>query len=99
MRRGRQVGSRGIELPEDQHIGEIEEEGYQYLGILRLDQTFNTKMKDKITAEYIRRVKKLCSSKLIGGNLIGGINTWAVGIAWLQCRDCGLDNGGGSQHG
>ena len=80
MRRGRQVGSSGIELPDDQHIGEIEEEGYKYLGILQLDQTLNTKMKGKITSEYIRRVKKLCRSKLNGGNLIDGINTWAVGV-------------------
>ena len=80
MRRGRQVGSRGIELPDDQHIGEIEEEGYKYLGILQLDQTLNTKMKVKITSEYIRRVKKSCRSKLNGGNLIDGINTWAVGV-------------------
>ena len=43
-------------------------------------QNFNTKMKVKITSEYMRRVKKLCRSKLNGGNLIGGINTWAVGV-------------------
>ena len=59
MRRGRLVGSSGIELPDDQHIGEIEEEGYKYLSILQLDQTLNTKMKGKITSEHIRRVKKL----------------------------------------
>ena len=47
MRRGRQVSSSGINLPDDQHIGEIEEEGYKYLGILELDQTLNTKMKGK----------------------------------------------------
>ena len=80
MRRGRQVGSFGIELPDDQHIGEIEEEGYKYLGILQLDQALNTKMKGKITSQYIRRVKTLCRSKLNGGNLIDGINTWAVGV-------------------
>ena len=80
IRRGRQVDSSGIDLPDDQHIGEIGEEGYKYLGILQLDQNLNTKMKVKITLEYIRRVKKLCKSKLNGGNLIGGINTWAVGV-------------------
>ena len=37
-------------------------------------------MKVKITSEYIRRVNKLCRSKLNGGNLIGGINTGAVGV-------------------
>jgi hypothetical protein len=81
MRRGRQVDSSGIDLPDDQHIGEIGEEGYKYLGILQLDQNLNTKMKGKITSTYIRRVKRLCRSKLNGGSLIGGINTWAVGVA------------------
>ena len=35
MRRGRQVSSSGINLPDDQRNGEIEEEGYKYLGILQ----------------------------------------------------------------
>ena len=30
MRRGRQVDSTGIDLPDDQHIGEIGEENLQY---------------------------------------------------------------------
>ena len=80
MRRGRRVDRSGINLPDDQHIGEKGEEGHKYLGILQLDQNLNTKMKEKITSEYIRRVKKLCRSKLNGGNLIRGINTWAVGV-------------------
>ncbi|XP_068703960.1 uncharacterized protein [Montipora foliosa] len=80
IRREREVGSRGIELPVDQHIGEIEEEGYKYLSILQLDQTLNTKTKGQILSEYIRRVKKLCRSKLNGGNLLYGINNWAVGV-------------------
>ena len=73
MRRGRQVGSSGIDLPDDQHIREVEEEGYKYLGILQLDMTLNTKMKDGITSEYVRRVTKLCTSHLNGGNMISGI--------------------------
>ena len=55
MRRGRQVGSSGIQLPDDQPIGEIEEEGYKYLGILQLDQTLTTKMKRKITSKSINQ--------------------------------------------
>ena len=47
MRTGRKVDSSGIDLPDDQHIGEIGEEGYKYLGILQLDQNPNTKMKVK----------------------------------------------------
>ena len=37
VRRGRRVCSSGKDLPDDQHIGEIEEESYKYFGILQLD--------------------------------------------------------------
>ena len=47
---------------------------------MQLDKILNTKMRGKITSEYVRRVKKLCRSKLNGGNLISGINTWAVSV-------------------
>ena len=80
MRRGRQVGSSGIDLPDNQHIKEVEEDGYKYLGIMQLGKILNTEMKGKITSEYVRRVKKLCRSKLNGGNLISGINTWTVSV-------------------
>ena len=80
MRRGRKVDSSTTQ-PDDQHIGEVEEEGYRFLGILLFDQTLKTKMKGTITPEYIRRVKKLCRSKLNSGNLISGINAWAVSVA------------------
>ena len=87
MRRGRQVGRSGIELPDDRHIGEIEEEGYKYLVMLQLDQTLITKMKGKITLEYIRKVKELCRSKLNARDLIDGINTWALGVI---CYSAGI---------
>ena len=53
---------------------------YKYLGILQLNQSLHTKMKVKITLQYIRSVKKLCRSKLNGENLIGGTKTWAVDV-------------------
>ena len=42
--------------------------------------TLNTKVKDEITSEYVRRVKELCRSKLNGGNMISGINAWALSV-------------------
>lgn len=57
---GRQVSSSRIDLPDDQHTREVEEEYYKYSGVLPLDKTLNTKMKGEITSEYVRRVKKLC---------------------------------------
>ena len=37
-------------------------------------------MKERITAGYTKRVKKLSKSKLNAGNLIQSINTWAVSV-------------------
>ena len=45
MRRGRKVVSSGLDLLDDQHIREVEEQGCRYLGILQLDQTLNIKVK------------------------------------------------------
>ena len=57
MRRGREVDSSTTQ-PHDQHIGEVEEEGYRFLGILLFDQTLNTKMKGTITPEYNYQTSK-----------------------------------------
>ena len=73
-----EVGTGEIKLPHSKRISEVAEEGYKYLGVLELDQILNTKMKERITSEYVRRVKKLCRSKLNGENLVSGINAWAV---------------------
>ena len=37
-------------------------------------------MKTILTKEYFRRLRKLLKSKLNGGHVIKGINTWAVSI-------------------
>ena len=37
-------------------------------------------MKKKLTKEYFRRERKLLQSKIYGGNIICGINTWAVSV-------------------
>ena len=88
MRRGTQVGSFGIYLPDDQHIREVEEEDYKYLGILQ-------NMKVKLTSEYVRRVQKLCTSKLKEGNLISGVG---CRHSMLQSKYCRLDTGRAGQY-
>ena len=37
-------------------------------------------MKEKVKAEYLRRVCKILETKLNDGNIIKGINTWAVSL-------------------
>ena len=48
---------------------------------LQCDFIMNREVKEKVKYEYIRRVKKkLIISQLNGGNVVAGINAWAVGI-------------------
>ena len=37
-------------------------------------------MKLNVLKEYIRRIRKVLMSKLNGGNLVHGVNTWAVSL-------------------
>ena len=43
----------------------------------------NREMKKKVKSEYIRRVKKLLRLQLNWGNVVAGMNAWAVGI--IRC--------------
>ena len=37
-------------------------------------------MKLNVSKEYVRRLRKVLKSKLNGGNLVRGVNTWAVSL-------------------
>ena len=37
-------------------------------------------MKLKVSKEYFRRLKKVLKSRLTGGNLVQGVNAWAVAL-------------------
>ena len=55
---------------------------------------FYEEMKLKVSKEYFRRFKKVLKSKLNGGTLVQGLNTWAVSllrysapfISWRKCE-------------
>ena len=73
--------SDGNPLPDDNEIKALKEsEGYKYLGVIEADEMLHSQMKEKVSKEYLRRVRKLGKSKLNGRNLIQGINTWAVSL-------------------
>ena len=81
MKSGKRHLTDGIELPnQDKTRTLTESETYKYLGILEADTIKQVKMKDKIQNEYFRRTRKLLETKLSCGNLIKGINTWAVSL-------------------
>ena len=70
-----------IKLPGGKEIKTLDEgTSYKYLGILESDRLMFEDMKTKLSKEYFRQLRKLLKSKLNGGNVIKGINTWAVSI-------------------
>ena len=81
MEKGRIVKSDGIELSDGKVIKSLQEgESYKYLEILEADKFLEEKMKLNVLKEYIRRLRKILKSKLNGGNLVSGVNTWAVSL-------------------
>ena len=51
---------------------------YKYLGILEANKFLEEKMTLNVLKEYIRKLRKVLKSNLNGGNLVRGVNTWAV---------------------
>ena len=80
IEKGRIVKSVGIELPDGKVIKSLQEgESYKCLGILEADKFLEEKMKLNVLKEYIR-LRKVLKSKLKGGNLVCGVNAWAVSL-------------------
>ena len=78
---GKVVRSEGIKLPGEKVIKSLQDnKGYKYLGILQVDKVKEQEMKENITKEYKRRVRKVLETKLNGENMIKGINTWALSL-------------------
>ena len=85
MEKGKIVKLVGIELPDGKVIKSLHEgESYKYLGILEADKFSEDKMKLNVSQEYIRRLRKVLKSKLKGGNLVRGVNTWVVFLLDIQ---------------
>ena len=79
MEKGKIVKSVGIELPGGKVIKSLQEgESQKCFGILETDKFLEEKLKLIVSKEYIRRLKKVLKSKLNSGNLVHGVNTWAV---------------------
>ena len=59
---------------------EVDENGYTYLDILKLDEIKEHEMKIKVTAEHKRSLRLKLKSTLNGKNKIQAINTWVVAV-------------------
>ena len=80
MEKGKRTEGVGVTLPTGEIIKDLEEDGYRYLGILEADTILHSTMKSVVTAEYLRRLKKILKSGLQGKNCFQAINTWAVPV-------------------
>ena len=81
MEKGKIVKSVGIEFPDGKVIKSLQEgESYKYSGILEADKFLEEKKKLNVLKEYIRRLRKVLKLKLNGGNLVRGVNSWAVSL-------------------
>ena len=60
--------------------GLIEGAAYKYLGVIQADQIRYTEMKENGKTEYLRIAHKVLETNLNGGNIIKGINIWAVSL-------------------
>ena len=68
----------GINLPNQEIMKEVHENGYTYFGIPELDKIKEREMKNKVAAEYKRRLRLILNSKLNGKNKIQAINIWRL---------------------
>ena len=80
MEKGKIVKSVGIELPNGKFIKLQEGESYKYLGILEAGKFLEEKIKLNVSKEYVISLRKVLKSKLNGGNLVHGVNTWALSL-------------------
>ena len=80
VKKGVRVSRTGVTLPNGEVMKDVSEEGYKYLGVLQNEQVMNDEMIGKVSDEYLRRVKLLARSKLNAGNMIAGVNCWAIGV-------------------
>ena len=88
IKKGKMANSDGIALPNKTTMKGLKEgDSYKYLGVIQADGMKQHEMKEKVKTEYYRRLRKVPETKLNGGNIITGINTWAISLLRLEQMD------------
>ena len=81
MKKEKMTNSDGIVLPNKTTIKGLKEgDSYKYLGVIQADGMEHHDTKEKVKTQYYRQVRKILETKLNGGNIITGINTWAISL-------------------
>ena len=78
METGKVIWTDGIKIPDGQHMKDIDETGYTYIGLLGTDKIKEREMKETFSIEYLRLLRMILRLKLNGRNQIMTVNTWAI---------------------
>ena len=74
----KEVRCNGKESKNCEEIGQIGEEGYKYLSILKKEDICQEEKKEIIRKEYFKRLRAKLKSKLNAKHVFQTINTWVV---------------------
>ena len=80
LKRGKLCKSEGINLIKREMIKEVDDEGYNYLGILESDKFKEREIKDIFRTENLGWFNLVTKSQLNGKNKMKAAKTWA-GVA------------------
>ena len=81
FKKGKLASTGNIIIEEYTAIDELNQEGtYKYLGVDESDGIQHSKMKEKIRKEYLRRVRLILRTELIGRNKMEAVNSLAVPV-------------------
>ena len=86
LKRGKLCKSEGIKLIKREMIKEVDDEGYNYLGILESDKFKEREIKDIFRTENLGWFKLVMKSHLNGMNKIKAAKTWAVSLKRYESR-------------
>ena len=82
----------GIQLPNVEEIGEADDRGYKYLGVLELPKIMCDKRKRKVKNVYQKGTTLLMKPHLNGKNLFLALSTWAISVLeWTKEETKELD--------
>lgn len=74
----------GIELYNGEQIKQIKSKGYEYFGILELNEIVEKAIKEQLKMKYFRRLRSMLRSKLTGQNKIPAVKTWEIAPLWYE---------------
>ena len=81
FKNGKMASTGNIIIEEYTAIDELNQEGtYKYLGVDESDGIQHSKMKEKIRKKYLRRVRLILRTELIGRNKTEAVNSLAVPV-------------------